>query len=475
MRTHTRILVIGGGPAGSTASTLLAKQGFEVTLLEAAVFPRYHIGESILPSALPVLDLLGVRKKVEEYGFVRKGGAYFEWGPENWELNFDHLEGSDTYSYQVIRSEFDELLLDHAKDSGVEVHEGVRVTSIEFDGERPVSAGWDRGKDSEESGTIGFDFLIDCSGRNGVMATKYLKNRKYNEAFRNLGVWSYWRGVKPLDKGPEGAIAVCSVPDGWFWAIPLHDGTHSVGLVKNAARFAEQRREAGGVDAAYAEAIEGCARIKDMLADAEQVSGVKTEQDYSYAADSFAGPGYLLAGDAACFLDPLLSTGVHLATFSGLLAGAGVSSLLREELPEAEVLAFYQQAYRQAYERLLILVSFFYKSFSRESQFFEAQKLTRRERHMLNLYESFLYVVTGVEDIADTRDSALDAVAQRLTQSGHLFAGENEALASMPTSEQTAVGGVYLVFEPRLGLRRRAAEPAEPAAPAGHEPSSQPA
>ncbi|HEV2370658.1 MAG TPA: tryptophan 7-halogenase [Streptosporangiaceae bacterium] len=458
MRTHTRILVIGGGPAGSTAATLLVRQGFGVTLLEADVFPRYHIGESILPSALPVLDLLGVRQKIEEYGFVRKGGAYFEWGPENWELNFDHLEGSNTYSFQVVRSEFDQLLLEHAAEQGVEVHQGTKVTGLAFDGARPVSATWASGDDQ---GTIAFDFLIDCSGRAGVMATKYLKNRTYNEAFRNIAVWSYWRGVKPLEKGPEGAIAVCSVPDGWFWSIPLHNGTYSVGLVNNAARFAEHRNRLGGVQAVYDEAIAGCPRISDMLSEAEQVGGMKAEQDYSYAADSFGGPGYVMAGDAACFLDPLLSTGVHLATFSGLLAGAGVASMLRGEFTEDEALGFYQQAYRQAYERLLILVSFFYKSFSRQSQFFEAQKLTRRERHMLKLYESFLYVVTGVEDLDDARDSALDAVARRMAESGHLFAGESEAVAAMPTSEQTAVGGIYLVFEPQLGLRRRDSQSAE--------------
>lgn len=458
MRTHTRILVIGGGPAGCTAATLLARDGFGVTLLEADVFPRYHIGESILPSALPVLDLLGARQKIEEHGFVRKGGAYFEWGPENWELNFNHLEGSNSYSFQVIRSEFDQLLLEHAAAQGVEVHQGTKVTGLAFEGLRPVSAAW---TSAGAEGVIGFDFLIDCSGRGGVMATRYLKNRRYNEAFRNIAVWSYWRGVKPLAKGPQGAIAVCSVPDGWFWSIPLHDGTYSVGLVNNAARFAEHRARLGSVQAVYDEAIAGCGRITGMLSAGEQVSGMKAEQDYSYAADSFAGPGYVLAGDAACFLDPLLSTGVHLATFSGLLAGAVVASLLRGEFTEDEALGFYQQAYRQAYERLLILVSFFYKSFSRQSQFFEANKLTRRERHMLKLYESFLYVVTGVEDLDDARDSALDAVAQRLAESGHLFAGESEAIAAMPTSERTAVGGIYLVFEPQLGLRRRDTRSAE--------------
>ena len=204
----------------------------------------------------------------------------------------------------------------------------------------------------------------------------------------------------------------------------------------------------------YEDAIARCPRIAEMLSEAERVADMKAEQDYSYVSETFAGPGFLLCGDAACFLDPLLSTGVHLATFSGLLAGAAVCSILRGECTEDEALAFYGKAYRQAYERLLILVSFFYRSYSRESQFFEADKLTRRERHMLNLYESFLHVVTGVEDLADAKDSALDAVAQRLAASGHLFAGENEALAAMPTSARTAVAGMYLALAPQLGLRR---------------------
>ena len=113
--------------------------------------------------------------------------------------------------------------------------------------DRPVAARWARVGDREDTGTIAFDYLVDCSGRAGVMATKYLHSRRYHEVFKNIATWSYWRGVKPLPKGPEGAIAVCSIPDGWFWAIPLHDGTYSVGLVSNAAKFAEHRERLGGL------------------------------------------------------------------------------------------------------------------------------------------------------------------------------------------------------------------------------------
>lgn len=454
----TRVLVIGGGPAGSTAATLLARQGFEVTLLEAERFPRYHIGESILPSCLPILDLLGARDKIEAHGFVRKGGAYFEWGPEQWELNFDHLRDANAYSYQVVRSEFDQLLLEHARSQGVQVCEGVCAQQVEFDGERAARIRWSPTHDRLSGGTTSFDFLVDASGRAGLLANGRLKSRRFHQAFQNVALWAYWRGARKLDRGPAGAIAVCSVPNGWFWAIPLHDGTTSVGLVISKAGFAESRTRLGGVAEVYAHHLAECPRIAELVEPAERVSDFKAEQDYSYVSDRFAGPGFVLAGDAACFLDPLLSTGVHLATFSGMLAAASIGSLLRGEVTETPALDFYGRAYRQAYERLLILVSLFYRSYRREAQFFEADKLTRRERHLLQLYESFLHIVSGVEDLADARDSALDIVASRLLLSGTPAAAAGD-LMQVPTSPENAVAGLYLVTEPVLGLRRQQTQP----------------
>ncbi len=453
--SRTRVLVIGGGPGGSTAATLLARQGVEVTLFESAVFPRYHIGESILPSVLPVLDLLGVRERVAAHGFVRKDGAYFEWGPENWDLNFDHLSGADRHSYQVIRSEFDQLLLENAADQGVRVFEGTRVREIEFDGERPVAALWSA--DGQE-GRTGFDYLVDASGRAGVMATKYLKNRRYHDAFKNIATWAYWKDVTPLDRGPQGAIAVCSIPYGWWWAIPLHDGTYSIGLVAKHSTFHEERARLGGIPEVYADALAQAPRISEMTGKATRLTDFKTEQDYSYVSERKCGPGYVMVGDAACFLDPLLSTGVHLSTFSALLGAAAISAIVDGELSEEEAMAFYEKAYHQAYERLLVVVSFFYHSYSRQSQFFEADKLTRRERHMLNLYESFLHIVTGIEDLDDSTagDRALAEVSDHLATQRKLTAGHNEALNAMPTDPRSAVGGLYLELEPRLRIRRAA-------------------
>ena len=283
--------------------------------MEKEVFPRYHIGESLLPSCMPILDLLGAKGKVDAYGFRVKRGGYFDWGGEQWDITFGDPSEDYSYSYQVLRSDFDQLLLEHAKSQGVSVLEGAEVKRLRFDGSRPRIAIWSpvgrNGRTPEEE--IGFDFLIDASGRAGLMATRHLRTRRHHEVFKNIAIWGYWKGAKNLPAGPEGAIAICSVSDGWFWGIPLHDGRLSVGLVTHKATFASKRKEGASSDRIYHEAIRECPVIADLLTPAELVTPLRIEQDYSYTSERFTGPGYFLVGDAACFLDPLLSTQCHLA------------------------------------------------------------------------------------------------------------------------------------------------------------------
>ncbi|MEW2380544.1 NAD(P)/FAD-dependent oxidoreductase [Micromonospora sp. NPDC047707] len=461
MRESTQILVIGGGPAGSTTAGLLAQEGFQVTLLERDRFPRYHIGESILPSCRPIFEKLGVWEKIEAHGFQPKGGAYFAWGPEEWEVRFTDQGADNTNAFQVVRSEFDQLLLDHARTLGVEVVEGITVRDIEFDGDRAVAARWQETKNADQGGRITFDQLVDASGRGGVLATRYLHSRRFHDVFRNVAAWSYWKGARPLGKGPDGAIAVCSVPNGWFWAIPLHDGTLSVGLVTGRDLFNDSRGRLGSIQAVYDEAMAQCPTVLEMLDGAEQVADMKVEQDYSYVSETFAGPGYLLSGDAACFLDPLLSTGVHLATYSGMLAAASISSVLRGEVAEDEAGRFYQTVYRHAYERLLVLVSVFYESYrGKDYHFYNAQRLTSDERDRLHLQAAFDRIITGIADLNDAEN------AYKLVQS-HLqgdTSGDPNPLNNLnrvhemkqsPFNPENAVEGLYLALEPRLALRRR--------------------
>lgn len=458
MRDATQVLVIGGGPAGSTAAALLAREGFDVTLAEREQFPRYHIGESILPSCLPILDLLGVRSRVEQHGFQRKGGAFFAWGPDEWSLAFSDITRESTFAWQVVRSEFDQILLDNARDCGAQVHERTVIRDVEFRDGRPVAARWSPAGDPSKSWRIGFDYLVDASGRSGLLSARHFKNRRVHEMFRNVACWTYWKGAARLDKGPEGAIAVCSVPHGWFWAIPLHDGTTSVGLVTSKDLFARQRGELGSIEAVYRAALQECPTVLGLLTDAEQAAELKVEQDYSYVCGDFAGPGYLLSGDAACFLDPLLSTGVHLASYSAVLAAASICSILRGEVPEHNALDFYRSTYRRAYERMLVLVSVFYESYrGRDYHFYHAQQLTHREKRRLNLQDAFLNIVSGIEDLEDAGDLALSQIREQLTGSAN---GSANPLANVmhapsrpPLSPESSVHGLYLTTQP-FGLRR---------------------
>jgi flavin-dependent dehydrogenase len=470
VRKSVQILVVGGGPAGSTAATLLARQGFSVMLLERDHFPRYHIGESLLPSCLPVLDLLGVRDKVEAFGFQRKGGAYYAWGEENWELRFSEIFGAE-YSWQVRRADFDRLLLEHARSEGVEVHEGVTVRQISFDGERAVSATWERaGGEGEEaaSGDVTFDYVLDASGRAGLLATKHHHSRRHHEVFKNVALWGYWKNTKPFGRGPAGGIGVVSIPHGWLWQIPLHDDTVSVGAVITKEHLRQQQAEGTDVTEIYHGHIAESSLISNLVSDAELSTEVKAETDYSYVTDRFAGPGYLLAGDAACFLDPLLSTGVHLAMYSALLSAASLTSILSDGVAEADALSFYEQAYRTAYERLLVLVSVFYEAYrGRDEHFYNAQRLSRREKSNLELHKAFLHITAGVEDLADAQDQdrAYDSIASELVgegaEGGNPLANHNVNMLQPPDAPGRSLAGLYLSTEPKVTLLRAGSRKAE--------------
>jgi flavin-dependent dehydrogenase len=485
----SRILVIGGGPAGASAATLLARQGYEVTVLERDYFPRYHIGESLLPSVLEILDLMGLREQMENSGFVKKHGAFLEWGSERWGLNFGELGEGRTHAFQVERADFDKMLLDHAARCGVQVFEGVEVQSLECDGDRPRAANWamkaqaegqvnGRARDIAASGRIAFDYLIDASGRAGVMATKYLQNRKYHKIFQNVAVWGYWKGTDRMVTGREGDIAVGSVENGWIWAIPLRDDTTSVGLVMH--RDTVVKRGAASLEQLYFDALDESPIIKRAIAPGRLESKLHTEQDYSYASQVFSGPGFFMAGDAAAFLDPLLSSGVHLATYSGLLAAASIGSTIRGEVDEAEAAQFFEKCYRQAYLRFLVFLSAFYDvGRKKESYFWEAQRLTEDDAETKDLNGAFLKLVTGVKDMADAKTNAhrlvLDTMTKRIDENLK-FRKDKMKLASLEGEEkdkaranarffssveglfalsaEEAIEGIYVVTRPVLGLAR---------------------
>jgi flavin-dependent dehydrogenase len=458
MRSSSKVLVVGGGPAGATAATFLARNGVDVTLLERDVFPRYHVGESLSLSVVRMMDLLGVSEKLDKYGFRHKSGSYYEWGQEKWDLPFTDVPGGK-HSWQVTRSDFDKILLDHAREEGVEAYEGHRISDIRFSGDRAVAARW---QDADgNGGELEFSHLIDASGRAGLLSRNYFKNRRMHDVFRNIGVWAYWKDAQEIKEGPDGAVSVCSIPEGWIWVIPLHNGITSIGLVTDKKRFYEKRKSPEDVQAIYDQAVHSHPLVKRTIAGAEQVSRMRTETDYSYVADRFSGPGYLMAGDSACFLDPLLSTGVHLATFSGMLAAAAVTSMVEGDVTEERALSFYDTAYRYSYERLLAVVSAFYESYrGKDDYFYRGQSLTRAEQRRLHIHEAFLSIIAGVEDLDDAStmdaykaiEKALHGGASPGTIPPTRVHSQSREWAILANSPANAIEGMYITMEPSLRL-----------------------
>jgi flavin-dependent dehydrogenase len=462
--THTQILVIGGGPAGSTAATLLTREGFDVTLVEREVFPRYHIGESLLPSCMEILELTGAREKIQAHGFQRKCGGYFSWGKDSWVLDFAPLRYSS--SFQVVRSEFDHLLLKHARSQGVKVCEGTEIQNLIFDGERPRGATWKQVVGGDDEGEISFDYLVDASGRAGVMAMRYLKNRRYHSAFQNVALWGYWTGAGRMAFAPDGAIANGAVPDGWLWGIPLHNGTMSVGLVLHKTALKEQRQQFDSLEQVYLSAIDSCPLLADLLKSATLQTTIKSEQDYSYIAGGLTGPGYFMIGDAACFIDPLLSTGVHLAMHSALLSAASIASTLRNEVTEAQARSFFESSYRQMYLRLMAVVSSMYQLYNgKESYFWQAQQLTHHDYDDSQaMMDAWLYVVSGMQDVKESEQPLreLDVVelADTPSQQGGVADYRIMPISSLyeavffGTSRSPARGseGFYVITKPHLAL-----------------------
>lgn len=351
-------IVIGGGPAGSTAAAVLAEKGRRVVVLEREKFPRYHIGESMIPYCYFTLERLGLVEKMQQSHFPKKFSVQFvsESGKMSTPFYFtQHLDHPAAQSWQVLRSEFDQMLLDNAREKGAEVLEETTVKELiqENGAVRGVIAQSKSGEQQEFRAPI----TIDASGRDALAVSR---NRwKVRDAYLNkIVIWTYYKGAKRDPGIDEGATTVAYVPEkGWFWYIPLPNDTVSVGVVAEKDYLYQDTRDLGEI---FEREVKKNAWIEDHLATGKRSDEYRVTGEFSYRSEYCAADGLILTGDAFAFLDPVFSSGVFLALRGGELAGDAADAALTSGDYTAGQFAGYGAELCQGIEAMRKLVYAFY-------------------------------------------------------------------------------------------------------------------
>ncbi len=337
------VAVIGGGPAGSTAATVLAREGFKTLILERERFPRFHIGESLLPLNQDLFDDLGLTPLLKQEKFVLKYGAQFVSNDGGVERAFDFFQGglgADTYAYEVERETFDHVLLKNAMKQGAEVREETTVLDVQTSAERPCTL---RIRSGGQDSVVEAKAVIDASGQSSLLA-KLQNLRVKHPSHQKIAVFARYKGAVRREGRKEGNIDIVLGPGCWFWIIPLRDDVLSVGAVANIADW-----KATGLapEAFFEKCVQSSPYVASRVKPGVRTGDFYTASNYSYTSSRFVGDGFLLAGDAAEFLDPIFSTGVILAMKSGNLAGKELVTAFRSGGPlRAERFAPYEKAFR---------------------------------------------------------------------------------------------------------------------------------
>ncbi len=357
-------LIIGGGPAGATAATVLADHGRSVLILEKGAFPRYHIGESLVPHSYHTLKRIGMLDKLKASDFPRKESVQFvsASGRDSQPFYFRERDPAEhSVTWQVTRDRFDRMMLDNAKEHGAKVHEGAMVREVLFDADR--AAGVRAMIDGVET-MIPARVVIDATGQDSLLS-RQLDIRQMDPDLKNATIYGYFQGAR-RDRGRDaGATIIMHTEDrkGWFWFIPLAEDITSVGVVASPTQLFTGR--GNKPQETLDQEILSCPGMRKRLADASQVGDVYVTRDFSYRSKRISGPGWVLIGDAFAFLDPVYSSGIMLAMKSGEWAADSIHEALEAGDLSAERLGAFAGRYLGGIAPIRQLIYAFYdKNFS---------------------------------------------------------------------------------------------------------------
>jgi flavin-dependent dehydrogenase len=353
------ILVIGGGPAGSCAATLLTRRGYDVVLIDKVRHPRETVGESVLPSAWKYFDLLGVTPDIQREGFVKKAGGVVVWGDEITQISFRDF-AYDRPGLHVERAALDHLLLKNAKAAGVRVFEGMRAESFATDDAGGANVVIAEGNSSGGAQCMRCRFLIDATGQASLVARQF-GTKRLDPDFRFVSIWGYFEGsryvssggiIRPFEDIREHApMTFVSHLGGWGWAwhIPMRAET-SVGIVVPIEDYKQGTAAHGSLEEYFLATCGAIEHLGDLLSSARLKSGVRVIRDFSYGPDRIAGPGYFVIGDAAGFVDPIFSIGVVMALYSGQLAAWAIDRSLQRPAHQTVYRKLFENQMRGRYE-----------------------------------------------------------------------------------------------------------------------------
>jgi len=387
------VVVVGGGPAGATAAALLAKSGHRVGLFERHSFPRFHVGESLVPAVNLTLEKLGVRHRMDEIGFPQKHGVQF-FSPKGPSRPFYFSEVRDPRmqnTWQVLRSEFDRMLLDNAAAAGVHVETDTPVVEVCTEGDTVTGVRVRRLDESED--VVRARVVLDASGQRGVVAREF-SQQELIPGLENTAVYAHYRGVR-LDSGIDAGSTLIYRIDAksWLWFIPLM-GAVSIGLVTSAReilRFGQNR------DEILQAAINQCPALLERMANATLRGEVRVARDFSYRAKCDGGKGWAVIGDALGFIDPVYSTGLLLSVRSAEIVALKTACALASEQAHPDLRGF-STDWQVAFDRFLPLVRAFY------TEDFGFGELSKDESHRQGLVD----LLTGIVDT----DEAIGVVAK---------------------------------------------------------------